>query len=147
MHFSPSGWLTLRKCIEFIQSRLSVEPFSFSRVLRSLFKWFIWWLISAKHLITFNNLHKYLGPTPADTPVQQDPGNVGSQRIDSVVFSRKRLFQQQPRHSAHTRSRVTARADSYPGILLREERSPAGGSHPRSQASPWDLLPRVLSFT
>ena len=141
MHFSPSGWLTLRKCVEFIQSQLSVEPFSFSRVLRSLFKWFIWWLISDKHLIPFNNLHKYLGPTPADTPVQQEPGNVGSQCIDSVVFSWRRPFQQQPIHSTHMRFRVTARTHSYPGILLREEWSPARGSHLRSQASPWDLLP------
>ena len=70
MHFSPSGWLTWRKFVEFIQSWLSFEPFLFSNVLKSLFKGFIWWLINDKHLIPFNNLHKYLGSTPADPPVQ-----------------------------------------------------------------------------
>lgn len=94
MHFSPSGWLTLRKFVEFIQSWLSVEPFPFSSVLKSLFKWFIWWLISDKHLIPFNNLHKYLGSTPADTPVQQEPGDVGSQRILRGALSQRRPFQQ-----------------------------------------------------
>lgn len=102
MHFSPSGWLTLRKFVEFIQSWLSVEPFPFSSVLKSLFKWFIWWLISDKHLIPFNNLHKYLGSTPADTPVQQEAGNVGSQHLLSGVLSQSRPFQRQLRHAAHT---------------------------------------------
>ena len=142
MHFSPSGWLTLRKFVEFIQSWLSVEPFPFSSVLKSLFKWFIWWLISDKHLIPFNNLHKYLGSTPADTPVQQEPGNVSSQpRPQRCPLPGEALPAAAETHSTRVPFCVTAKMKNYPGILLREKWSPEGGSRPRSQASPWDLLP------